>query len=273
MAELLDPTSPTVPLSIPGAAGVACWVTTTHGGVSHGPYASLNLGLHVGDEEARVIENRRRVATNCGLSLDDLVFMDQTHSATVSVVTGAERGRGARGRENAIAATDALVTTHGGVPLVVMVADCTPMVIVDPVAQVLAVIHAGWRGLVADIAAATVSTMSSLGGEPHRMVALVGPSVDVDRYEVGDEVTAALIDRLGARAEAHVDRGRSRAHVDLAGANATALELAGIPASAITRVEATTAADWLFSDRRARPCGRFALLASLPSPAGDVGAS
>ena len=273
MAELLDPSTPTVRLSIPGAPSVGCWLTTAHGGVSDGPYASLNLGLHVGDEEHHVIENRERVAAQCGVALDDLVFMDQTHSATVAVVTEADRGRGARRREHAIADTDSIVTTDGGVPLVVMVADCTPIVIVDPVASILAVVHAGWRGLASGIAAATVSTMVRLGGDPHRMVALVGPSVDVDRYEVGEEVTEALTARLGARAEAHIDRGRARAHVDLAGANATSLELAGLSASAITRVEASTAASGLFSDRRARPCGRFALVASLPSPALDPVAS
>ena len=257
MAELLDPSTPTVRLSIPGAPSVGCWLTTAHGGVSDGPYASLNLGLHVGDEEHHVIENRGRVAAQCGVALDDLVFMDQTHSATVAVVTEADRGRGARRREHAVADTDSLVTTDGDVPLVVMVA----------------VVHAGWRGLASGIAAATVSTMVRLGGDPHRMVALVGPSVDVDRYEVGEEVTEALTARLGARAEAHIDRSRARAHVDLAGANATSLELAGLSASAITRVEASTAASWLFSDRRARPCGRFALVASLPSPALDPVAS
>ena len=118
-------------------------VTSRQGGVSAGPYASLNLGLHVGDSTAAVLENRRRTAAALGADLGDLVFCHQSHGRNVQVVTAADRGRGTLSQDDAIAATDALVTAEPGVVLVVMVADCVPIVLYDPVARVLSCVHAG----------------------------------------------------------------------------------------------------------------------------------
>src|ERR1700678_3353338 len=118
-------------------------VTTRQGGVSSGPYASLNLGLHVGDEPADVLENRRRAAAALGADLGDFVFCNQAHGREAKLITAADRGRGARALADAIAATDALVTGDAGVVLTVMVADCVPIVLYDPVAHVLAWVAAG----------------------------------------------------------------------------------------------------------------------------------
>jgi len=86
--------------------GVSAVVTERGGGVSTGPYASLNLGLHVGDDPAAVVENRRRAAALVGAGLDDLVFCNQTHGREVVVVTNADRGRGARTVDDAIPGAD-----------------------------------------------------------------------------------------------------------------------------------------------------------------------
>lgn len=254
--------SPLIDVVLPGAPGVRCSVSTRAGGVSEGSYASLNLGLHVGDESDRVIENRRRAAAAMDLALDDLIFMDQTHTAHVAQVSRVDRGRGSRAVRDAIAATDGLVTRED-VALVVMVADCSPIVLADPAAEILAVAHAGWRGLVAGIVTETVSTMLSLGADRSRIVALIGPTIDQATFEVGAEVVDQMIERLGSVVEPSIDRVGARPHVDLAGACAIALHEEGIVSDRLSRMSLDTSDDRFFSDRRARPCGRFAMIAQL----------
>ena len=143
------------------AFDVDVMVTTRQGGVSSGSYASLNLGLHVGDADTDVLENRRRAAAAMGADPGDFVFCRQAHGREVQVITAGDRGRGAQADEDAIPGTDALVTSDPGVVLTVMVADCVPIVLYDPVAHVLACVHAGWRGTVARVSEAAVETMRS----------------------------------------------------------------------------------------------------------------
>lgn len=248
--------------------GVDAVVTTRDGGVSEGPYESLNLGFHVGDDPAAVAENRRRAAAAIGLGLDDLVVGAQTHGATAAVVGAGDRGRGARREDDAIAGVDALVTTDRTVGLVTMVADCVPLVLVDPVAGVLATVHAGWRGTVAGITARTLDAMGDLGADRSRVLAGVGPSIAGTRYQVGEEVAEAVRDRLGeagtgADAAAVRPDGTGRWTVDLAAANVHLLEAAGVAPDRVEVMAIDTAAPALFSDRAVRPCGRFAVLARL----------
>ncbi len=240
--------------------GVDAVITTRAGGISPPPYDSLNLGLHVADGEDRVVTNRERLASTYGCHLDDMVFLDQCHGTRVATVGADHAGRGSRAIEHALSATDAAVTTTPGLPLVVQVADCTPIVLVDPVAGVLGVAHAGWRGAVAGIGSATVSAMVLAGAEIARLHAWLGPDVDVDRYEVGPEVVAAA-QACGAGAAVVERSGTTR--LDMTQLNRLLLESAGIPAGQITQSELTTQDPRLFSDRHARPCGRFAVVARL----------
>jgi polyphenol oxidase len=257
--------------SLEGRGLDAC-VTTRAGGVSTGPYGSLNLGLHVGDEPAAVVENRRRAAAAVGCALDDLVFARQVHGREVAVVTAADRGSGARGEAGAVKA-DALVTTSPEVGLTIMVADCVPLVLVDPGARVLAVVHAGWRGTVARVAEAAVRAMTDLGADPGAVVAGIGPAIPADRYQVGDEVADAATASFAAdpRGTDGILRpdGTGRWTFDLRAANHRVLTAAGVPAEAIEIAPVGTGGDSpFFSDRATRPCGRFAALARLrPGPA------
>ncbi len=171
--------------------GLDAVVTTRHGGVSQGAYASLNLGLHVGDDDKAVLENRGRAAAALGANLGDMVFCQQSHGRAVRVVTAADRGRGTLSLADAIDSTDALVTTEPGIVLVVMVADCVPIVLHDPVAHVLACVHAGWRGTVARVSEAAVDVMSTLGANPADVIACLGPAIAPDRYQVGADVAEA----------------------------------------------------------------------------------
>jgi YfiH family protein len=245
--------------------GVDAVVTTRAGGCSTGPYAALNLGLHVGDDEESVIENRSRVAAALGEELDDFVFMDQSHGTRVAVVDRSARGRGARAVEHAMVATDALVTTSSELPLVVLVADCCPIVVVDVNQRILGVAHAGWRGSAGGVAGALLETMRQLGAEPASCHALIGPSIDQARYEVGHEVAAALRGSLSTTSPGFIDGAGPRSHVDLAALNVSQLVESGIPSTQVAITPWRTDDERFFSDRAMRPCGRFALIATLAS--------
>lgn len=246
-------------------------VTTRRGGVSSEPYASLNLGLHVGDDPELVVENRRRAAAGVGATIDDLVVGEQVHGAHAEVVADGHRGRGARTETDAVAATDALVTATAGPVLVTLVADCVPMVLHDPAAQVLATVHAGWKGTVSRVAAAAVEAMVGLGADPDRVRAGLGPAIGADDYQVGDDVRDAVVDGLGPAAD-HVlrpDRAApGRWLLDLHAANAHVLAAAGVPPHQVERIAASTGTDDRFFSHRAAQAGagttgRFALLARL----------
>jgi YfiH family protein len=241
-------------------------VTTRHGGVSTGRYASLNLALHVGDDPAAVLENRRRVARALGADLAEFVFCDQSHGNHVATVTAAERGRGTLSRADSLVQTDAVVTRDPGTVLVVLMADCVPIILVDPEAQVLGCVHAGWRGTVAGVTGAAMHAMRSLGARPERMLAAVGPAVAADRYQVGPDVVAAADRYFSGQLDGIVHpAGPGQWLFDLPAANRRILRESGVPDGQIMDSGlATGARDGLFfSDREERPCGRFAAVARL----------
>src|SRR5689334_5144204 len=254
------------------ASGVTAAVTARDGGVSGGPYATLNLSLSVGDEPSLVLENRRRLAAALGVSLDDFVFARQVHGAGVRVVTAADRGSGACSLDDAIGDVDALVTATPGVTLAILTADCLPVVLHDPVAGVLACVHAGWRGTVAGVTAAAVTALKDLGSHPSDVIAGLGPAIAGDRYQVGPDVHEAVTAAFGPAAAAFlqpdrrpgaVPKGQDRWLLDLSQANRHALREAGVPGDRIHASTIPTGTGVFFSDRAARPCGRLALVAKL----------
>jgi YfiH family protein len=248
-------------------------VTTTRGGVSSGPYTSLNLSFSVGDDAASVLANRRRVAAAVGADLADFVFARQVHGARAQVVGAGDRGAGALSLDGAIPDADALVTSDPGTVLAILVGDCVPVVLLDPVARVLACVHAGWRGTVSGATAAALAAMATLGAERRRVLAGLGPAIASDRYQVGDEV-AEQVSRAfdGAPASLLRPDGPGKWLLDLWEANRRGLNEAGVPDHQIHVAAMPTgpAPGLFFSDRTARPCGRFALVARLtpadPSP-------
>lgn len=245
--------------------GVDTFVTTRDGGASTGGYASLNLGLHVGDDDALVLHNRAVVAAALGVKLDDFVFCEQAHRAEVQVVTDEHRGRGAHTLADAIPATDALVTANPNIALAVLVADCVPIVLYDPRARVLACVHAGWRGTVRGVAAATVRVMGALGSRPADIRAGIGPAIEPDRYQVGAEVVAAVAEAFPDEQDAVVrPDGAGRWLFDLWRANRRQLTAAGVPDGQVNVAGLGTGAGTPFFSHRAQaPCGRFAAVARL----------
>jgi polyphenol oxidase len=281
------------------ASGVDAAVTARAGGVSSGPYESLNLSLSVGDDPGRVLENRRRLAAAFGAGPGDFVFARQVHGAGVCVVGPADRGSGAFSLDDAVDGADALVTSSPGVVLAILTADCVPVVLHDPQAGVLACVHAGWRGTAAGVTAAAVAAMADLGARPGGIVAGIGPAVAADRYQVGPDVHQALTQSFGPAAAAFIrlDPGpgpdprpgpaagpgtgpgarpaaaQDRWLLDLWAANRHALREAGVPDARIHTTDIPTgpikptdltSTGHFFSDRAARPCGRLALVARIP---------
>jgi YfiH family protein len=244
---------------------VDVFVTTRDGGGSTGPYASLNLGLHVGDDDAVVVANRRTVAQAMDADLADFVFADQVHGTGVQVVTDADRGRGTRSLADAVADTDALVTDIPGLVLAIMVADCVPIVLFDPVRRVLSCVHAGWPGTVRDVAGRAVATMRQLGTDPADVVVGVGPSIAPDRYQVGRDVVEAAARAFPETLDQVVrPDGTGAWTFDLWRANTLQLMAAGVPEGQVHLAGLDTGPGTpFFSHRSAGPCGRFAVFARL----------
>lgn len=264
-----EPVVPLLPWAAASALGAAVAVTTRLGGVSGAPYDSLNLGLHVGDEPEQVIVNRQRAARAFGVRLRSLVFAEQVHGAGVTVIGADDEGRGIGSVGDAVPATDILVTTAVGPTLVIMVADCVPLALLDAEAGVLAAVHAGWRGTAAGAVGRAVAAMQALGARPERMAAYLGPAVRPDHYQVTHEVRCALAEAVAPddlSADVARPDGVDHWHVDLVAANRQQLLRAGLVAAAIAESGTSTADDRFFSDRAARPTGRFALLARLGAP-------
>ena len=158
--------------------------TTRVGGVSEGPYASLNLGRKSGDVPERTDENRRIVCDAIGADLEKLALNYQVHSTRVLRAVPGLRGEHA----------DGLWTDEPGLPILALSADCLPVAIVrtDSARPAVAVLHVGWRGLLAGILVAGVEALG--GGD---LAAAIGPGIGPCCYEVGEEVAVPFRERFG----------------------------------------------------------------------------
>ncbi|WP_238594576.1 peptidoglycan editing factor PgeF [Caenibacillus caldisaponilyticus] len=206
-------------------------ITVRHGGVSASPFASLNLGYHVGDDPAAVTENRRRVAGNIGLSLSRWVQAEQVHGAAVQRVTGADAGKGALDIASAIKGVDGLYTTETDLVLTGCFADCVPLFFWSKKKAVVGLAHAGWRGTVAGIARVMVERWTeAFHLHPDEIMVAIGPSIGPCCYEVDDRV----VERVHSAADREADRvlkkkENGRYMLNLQELNALILQKRGIP--------------------------------------------
>lgn len=220
--------------------------TTRAGGVSDSPYDSFNLGNHVGDDPARVDANRARLAASVGLDPTDIVWMEQLHTATVTVVDGPQH--------HPVEATDAVVTTRKNLALAVLVADCVPLLLSDHSAGVVAAVHAGRMGARNGIARATVEKMVKLGANPANMHAVMGPAASGKNYEVPEDMANDV--------EAHLPGAKTRTSQGTWGVDVRAgliRQLMGLGVTNIDSDPRCTIADGdFFSYRRDGTTGRQA---------------
>jgi YfiH family protein len=225
--------------------------TTRVGGVSRGPYGSLNLTRSRGDDAGSVAENRERVRG--ALGFEHLVFASQVHGRGVIRVDGPPKG------ELPVGESDALITDKPGLGLVCQTADCTPILVLDPVHRAVAAIHSGWRGTVKNIISSTLEAMRlAYGSHPGDLRVAIGPSISPDNYRVGAEVVsefAASFRDLDGIVSRRDDEGGG--HLDVGAACHRQLLDAGVPVAQIDRSLLCTYAESerLFSARRSHHAG------------------
>jgi YfiH family protein len=222
--------------------------TDRWGGVSAVPYEELNLGGAVGDDPGAVHTNRELAAKSLGLDPARVVWMNQVHGADVAVVHepwGAAAG---------IPAVDAIVTTRRGLALAVLTADCTPVLLADPVARIAAAAHAGRPGMVAGVVPAAVRAMVELGADPARIVARTGPAVCGRCYEVPEAMRAEV---AAVEPAAHAETSWGTPAVDVSAGVHAQLERLGVHDREQSPVCTRESRDH-FSYRRDRTTGRLA---------------
>ena len=218
---------------------------------SCGPNADVNLRSTNG------ADCRRRLAQSVGFDIEKLVTGEQTHSLNIAVVTDADAGRGSVDIDSRIPCTDALITNHRGIALMVLTADCVPVLLYEPATHSAAAIHAGWRGTANAIVGLTVKKMADVfGTKPENLMAAIGPCIGSCCFEVGDDVAEHFShwpDTILRRSE------WPRHHIDLVLANRLQLEQAGIPMSNIESSDECTKCGpcSLFSHRRNQTLGRI----------------
>jgi polyphenol oxidase len=228
--------------------------TDARDGVSRRPWGALNLGGHVGDDPADVENNRARVAAAMGVPRERLLFMNQCHGVDVHVVDGPWSGPAA--------SVDALVTTRRDLALAVLVADCTPVLLADPAAGVVAAVHAGRPGMLAGIVGRTLAVMRELGATT--VSAAVGPSVCGRCYEVPPEMRA---DAATVSPVSTTVSWAGTPAIDVAGGVVDQLRSYDVPVRWVAGC--TRESPDLYSYRRDRQTGRFAGVVRL-LPEGGV---
>ncbi len=215
---------------------------TRQGGLSQGPYASLNCSLSGGDDPALVAQNRALVAGALGADPAHLLGVTQVHG--VAVVRADQpwpAGAGPR--------ADALVTATPGLALGVITADCAPVLFADATAGVAGAAHAGWRGAAAGVLEATIAAMEQLGASRDRITAVIGPCIAQPSYEVGQDLHAELAPTLPDAARFFAPGRPGHWQFDLSGYCLARLQSAGVTAAALG-VDTCADADRFFSHRR-----------------------
>ncbi len=226
-----------------------CAVSDRHGGVSPAPYDTLNIALHVGDNPVNVLRNRTILANRYDYLSENLIYMEQTHSANIAVIDDAAI--------NKIDNCDALITDQKNIPLMVMIADCIPLLLFDPVQRVIAAVHAGRNGTFAQIGPKTVATMQErFATKPGDILAALGPSIHACCYEVGADLADITVKNFG---EAYIQKRGEKNYMDLQKLNVDQLTGAGLSPEHIEVSPHCSACDSnYFSYRREGTTGRFA---------------
>lgn len=221
--------------------------TDRWGGVSAAPYEELNLGGAVGDDPEAVRTNRETAAKSLGLDPGQVVWMNQVHGNDVAVVDEPWGDR-------PVPEVDAIVTARRGLALAVLTADCTPVLLADPVAGIAAAAHAGRPGMVAGVVPAAVRAMAELGADPARIVARTGPAVCGRCYEVPETMRAEV---AAVEPAAHAETSWGTPAVDVSAGVHAQLARAGVRDRVQSPVCTLESVDH-FSYRRDRTTGRLA---------------
>ena len=207
--------------------GVPHCFTTRLGGVSTGTLTSMNIGLSRGDDPENVAKNYEILGKAIGFDPMKLVLTKQIHSDLICTVGPADWGKHMVAGASPVC--DGLITNAPGTALVVFTADCTPILLHDPVTGAVGAVHAGWRGTAADIAGkAVVAMQRQFGCEPANIRAAIGPNLGQCCFETDADVPDALLETFGEPARAYIRAAGNKFYVNLKEINALALRRAGV---------------------------------------------
>ena len=201
--------------------------TTRFGGVSTGILSSLNIGIHRGDSWENVLKNYEILGKELGFNSKNAVLSHQTHTDTVRLVTAADAGAGLFAPE--LPECDALITNTAGLALTIFTADCTPILLYDPLTGAVGAAHAGWRGTAAAIAGKTVAAMERhFGTKPENIRAAIGPNIGPCCFQTDADVPQAMAEAFGPEAEPFIRRDGEKYYVNLKEINALVLRRSGV---------------------------------------------
>jgi len=234
-------------------------IFTRHGGLSPEPWNSLNVGGTVGDDNTRVRSNRNLSLEVLGCSPDSVFDVWQVHGADVVFATSP------RPDSESVRQADIILTDKPELTLYMRFADCVPILVHDPRKGVVGVSHAGWKGTLRDVAAATVNAMvKQYGSNPADIVAGIGPSIGPDHYEVGSDVILQVMEKFKDESELFLKSQHGKTHFDLWKTNQVLLERAGVGNIELAGVCTACHTDDWFSHRAEKGrTGRFGALITL----------
>lgn len=242
------------------------FITTRQGGCSEPPFSSFNLASHVGDKEEHVLKNRDELARALGISVKNFFFNHQEHGTNIFLIDHNHKAglNNSQDLTDITSTSDALLTTHKNICLLVFVADCVPVLLFDYRQKVIGLVHAGWKGTVGLISQKTVQLMKShYGSQSQDIICAIGPSIGPCCYQVGKDVLAKVRKSFPEEGR-HLIRYTSNLDqffFDLWQANKIQLLKAGIPEENIALAQLCTSChpDQFFSNRKEQQrTGRFA---------------
>jgi len=239
--------------------GIKHAIFTRHGGVSPEPWGSLNVGGTVGDDLARVRENRILSFQAMGCAPDTIFDVWQVHSAD-AVCANAPRPVDESYRQ-----ADIILTDKEDVTLFMRFADCVPLLMYDPRTGVVGIAHAGWMGTLRDVAASTINAMKkNYNANPADIVVGIGPSIGPDHYEIGADVILQVMQKFGNDSERVLKSHSGKIHFNLWEANRMLLERAGVQHIEISGIcTACNTRDWFSHRAEKGRTGRFGALITL----------
>ena len=232
---------------------------TRHGGISPEPWTSLNLSISVGDDPARVAENRVHAFNALGRNPASIHDAWLVHGTDV-IFADAPRSLDAPTQK-----ADILFTNNPDVSLFMRFADCVPLLFHDPKKNVIGISHAGWMGTVKGVAEVSIQAMQDrYGSDPQDIVAGIGPSISVDHYEIGAEVAVQFREKYGTDAEKVLQVRDEKIYLDLWTANALQLQKMGVEHIQISGLcTACHLKDWYSHRAEKGKTGRFGVLLAM----------
>jgi len=237
-------------------------VFTRRGGASQGPFAELNVGATVGDEQPRVSENLERAFAAVAKPRHSMFDSWLAHGTYALIAKAPRPPEWARPPK-----ADIILTNKPEVTLFMRYADCVPILLFDPIKKAIGLAHAGWRGAVQKVVAKAVEAMQAeYGSHPADLVACIGPAICTDHYEVGSDVVEEVRAAFGKNAMSLLPTINGSTHFDLVGANCLSLQQAGVhQIESADLCTASNTEDWFSHRASGGRTGRFGVLLALKS--------